>query len=504
MKSTLRIMSLLLCLLLCVGAIACATSPEDPADTTPTPAPDPGASSDDGNTPPPADTPSDTSAQSSLPDLNFNNTVITTLYWDDVERQEFFAEGENADNVNDAIWARNLAVEEQLGVTLEYIGTPGNVDHCADFLNKLKNSFSSGEQLYNITAAHSRTGAVVAAGGMGADLLDIDDSYLDFDNPWWPSTMVDTATIGNSMYFVSGDISTNTLHFMYGVYYNADIVTDRGLDDPTELALAGTWTLDKMIAMTDNMYEDLNQNSTSDFGDFFGLSTLFYHADAFYSAAGMTWIDKDTDGSLKLSEDFASEKSITLAQKLTDWFASGVCFTKNNNNNVNQMFADGNVLFTQNRIYIADNQHNSGLHDATFTYCVVPCPKYDEAQERYYTTVGNPFTLYGIMAGSKNQDISTAVLECLGYHGYNLTTPAIFEVNMKYKYSAGDKTSQCFDLIRSNIVFDLGRIFGENLNKMSEIWSKACINGQGWASSAKSQSKILTRAVKNLNDTLGQ
>lgn len=498
MKLTLRIAACLLCLVLCLSAIACANNSGDDVQTT-TPA--------DNTTPAPGqdtDSPtSDTSEgpESSLPELNFGGKQITTLYWEDVERAEFFEDDITGDNVRDAIHARNLAVEEQLGVRLNYVGTPGNVNHSSDYLKKVQNSFNAGEKIYNILASHSRTGAVVAAGGMTQNLLAIEDSYLDLEKPWWPPTMVETSTIGNGMYFISGDISTNTLHFMYGIYYNMDMVTDRGLDDPTDLALAGTWTIDKMIAMTTDMYEDVNNNNVADYGDFFGLSTLYFHADSFYSAAGMRWIDKDANGYMQVSADYGSEKSINLAEKLSAWFSSGVCFTKNNNNEVCKTFADGNSLFTQNRIYIADSQHTCGLNSASFKYGVVPVPKYDEAQDSYYTTVGNPFTLYEVMKGSNDQDVATAVLECLAYHGYKLTTPAIFEVNMKYKYSSGDKTAQCFDLIRNNIVFDLGRLFGAQLNTMSELWSKACVNGTGWSGQVKANEKSISRMVTKLNSS---
>ncbi len=498
MKLTLRIAACLLCLVLCLGAIACADNSGDDDQTTP-PA--------DNTTPTPGqDTASPTSdtsegPESSLPELNFGGKQITTLYWEDVERAEFFEDDISGDNVRDAIHARNLAVEEQLGVKLNYVGTPGNVNHSSDYLMKVQNSFNAGEKIYNILASHSRTGAVVAAGGMTQNLLAIEDSYLDLEQPWWPPTLIETSAIGNGMYFISGDISTNTLHFMYGIYYNMDMVTDRGLDDPTDLALAGTWTIDKMIAMTTDMYEDINNNNVSDYGDFFGLSTLYFHADSFYSAAGMHWIDKDAGGYMQVSADYGSEKSINLAEKLSAWFSSGVCFTKDNNNEVCKTFANGNSLFTQNRIYIADNQHSCGLNSASFKYGVVPVPKYDEAQDSYYTTVGNPFTLYEVMNGSNDQDVATAVLECLAYHGYKLTTPAIFEVNMKYKYSSVDKTAQCFDLIRNNIVFDLGRLFGAQLSTMSEIWSKACINGTGWSGQVKTNEKILAKMVTKLNSS---
>ena len=499
MKKTSRILCVLLAVLCCLTVAACATPSEDDntietttpaadaAQTTPAPVGDQTTAGTEEVTP-----------GFDLSSLDYGQKTVTFLYWEDVERPEFFVEGQTGDNVTDAIFERNLNVETMLNIKLEYIGTKGNVSNSDNFLKKVQNSFNAGEKAYDILASHSRTGGVVAAAGMAKDMLSIDDSYLDFEMPWWPETMIDTATISNKMYFISGDISTNTLHFMYGVYYNADMITNLQLDDPTPIALDGKWTLDKMIAMSENLYQDLNDDGKKNFGDAFGMTTLYFHADSFYSGAGMTWIDKDSSGTPRVSPDYTSEKAINLAETLAEWFNTNDCFTENNNANTYNTFSAGNALFAQNRIYIADNAHASGLNNAPFTYGVVPIPKYDENQERYYTTVGNPFTLYEIMLDCEETEMVTATIEALAQQGYELTTPAIFEVNMKYKYSANDQTSQVFDIIRSSIVFDLGRIFGANLSTMSEIYSKTCINNQSWATAAAGQSKMVGRMLNKL------
>lgn len=499
MKKHLRFICLAMVALFCLSAVACAQSNDDTTvDTTTaqaavenTPAEETTTASDEETTAP--------QKLSALPDdLDFEGATVNFLYWNDVERPEFFADSMTGDNVNDAIYQRNLNVEDRLKVQLNYIGEKGNVSNSDNFLKKVQNSFNAGAKEFDILASHSRTGGVVAAGGMAMDLLDIDDSYIDLSMPWWPESITETATIGDKMYFISGDISTNTLHFMYGVYYNADQITALGLEDPTPLALDGKWTLDKMIAMSENLYQDNNGNEKKDFGDTFGLTTLYFHADSFYSGAGMRWIDKDANGNTIVSPDYSSEKAINLAEKLAAWFNTNDCYTENNNANTYNTFSQGRALFAQNRIYIADNTHASGLNNASFKYGVVPIPKYEESQERYYTTVGNPFTLYEIMLGCDKTEMATAVLECLGEEGYNLTTPAIFEVNMKYKYSSNDQTAQAFDLIRSNIIFDLGRLFGAKLSTMSEIYSKACINNQSWATASKANSRMVERLLGKL------
>ena len=62
-----------------------------------------------------------------LPDeLDFGGQVINLLYWSDVENQEFSAEEFTGEIVNDAIYQRNINVEDDLNVKYNWIGTPGN------------------------------------------------------------------------------------------------------------------------------------------------------------------------------------------------------------------------------------------------------------------------------------------------------------------------------------------------------------------------------------------
>ena len=101
---------------------------------------------------------------------------------------------------------------------------------------------------------------------------------------------------------------------------------------------------------------------------------------------------------------------------------------------------------------------------------VVPLPKYDDAQENYYTNMGNPLSLYGISnsfdpRGNEAETLQmlTAVIECWGSEAYALTTPQIFNVNMLSKWASGNDEVQMFQYIRTSIIYDLGNIFGDLL-----------------------------------------
>ena len=73
------------------------------------------------------DTPSRDSVPSSIPaDLKFDGETVTVLTREE-ERylNEFRADEENGDTMNDAIYARNSKTEEQLGIDMKIMTKPG-------------------------------------------------------------------------------------------------------------------------------------------------------------------------------------------------------------------------------------------------------------------------------------------------------------------------------------------------------------------------------------------
>lgn len=435
-------------------------------------------------------------------DLDYKGANVNVLYWSDAERPEFvITEGITGDIVKDAIIERNTNIEERLGVKLNFIGIPGNNTYRGDFVNKVMSSYKAGDRAYDIIGTYSRTAGMLSIQGYLADLHSIEDSYIDESMPWWPSSLLETAGVGDALYYISGDASTNTLHFMYTIYYNKQLIINYGLTDPTEYVLNNTWTQDKLIEMTSNVYNDLDGSGGPSEGDFFGFTTIYYGCDAFYTGSNMKLVEQTGDSNLlKISDDFYSEKCINLVDHLGKWLNTSDCYVSRSGGAVNFQvpFVNGNALFCQNRVYMADNMHTSGLNAVEWKYGLVPTPMYDENQADYVTVTGNPFSLYGIMNDCANQSMMTAVIECWGSEAYRLTTPALFETNMKYKYSQEEVSAKMFDILRRTQVFDQGRIFSNDLSYMSELPSKAMTDGNSWATGMKSYQKVLTMAINRI------
>ena len=483
---------ILAALMLSTTLIACSNDAEQTTDTTAAPAV--------GDTTAPAETADPTRDANgylldSLPaDLNFDGEEIGVLHWNS-EEKEFEIEEITGDIVNDAIFNRNEQVQKRLNVKFTFTEQKGDNGNRAAFLQFAQKSYQAGEKAYDIVPTYSRTAGMMAINGLCYDMSDL--PYLDFEKPWWPQRMLNTQTIGTKLYFISGDASTNLIHLTYGMYYNKDMLEQYQLEDPQQLVLDHKWTQDKLIEMTTGIYQDLNGNAAVDGDDKFGFSGIYYGLDAFYTGSGLRLVDRSEDSLLIISPDFSSEKAINMCDKLGAWAKTDDVLL-DSAAIYQAAFYNGNTLFCQNRLYMASKY----LRDVDFSYGVLPTPLYDEAQENYISVVGNPYTNYCIMADCEEPEIAAAVIEAWGSAAYRLTTPALFENNMKIKYSEDDINAQMFDIIHDTIDFDLGRVFSNDLNYMSEMPSKVIEAGQSWATALKPYSKVLNTQIKKIVDKL--
>ncbi len=514
MKNYARIIAMFCALVMLVAAFASCATPtggetttEAPGAQTQAPTGETSAEVDDNLDP-------DGYLKDDLPeDLNFSNETASILYWEDAERAEFEIKEEDSDGdlVKEAIYKRNITTESRLGITFEWIGQKGNVNNRKAFTSFVENAYSGGT-FYDLIATYSRTAAMLMTNGFLQDINTIDNSYLNTENPWWPAQMTETCSIGDSLYFVSGDISTNVLHMMYAVYYNMDMLENLQLEDPVKYVDDKTWTLGKLIEMASGLYQDLDASGDISVGDKYGFCTIDYHMDAFYTGAGLRLVEPGVDTHLMISEDYWSQKTIDLVDTLGKFLESGdalITGGKISDSNVKYStpFEEGNGLFCLNRVYMADNEYHSGaLRNADFEYGILPVPLYEEGQEEYITVIGNPFTLWCVMDNCKNPSMSTAILECLGSEGYRKTSPALFENNMKYRYTPDDAgkgdSARMFDIVHNTITFDLGRIYSDSLDFMSEKPTTAAANANSWSTLQAQYSKAMKRLMANLNKSL--
>ncbi len=421
----------------------------------------------------------ETQPRDSLPaDLDFAGETVT-LYVDKLCSLPEFHSELTGDVVEDAVYYRNLTVEERLNVTLSFVDAESSwSDNLKSFCNPVSNSILAGDAAYDIVAGYG-----VSMGNLASDMLFQDLSatkYIDFTQPWWPDSLQTDLAVDGKLFFASGDISSNMVGTMFCVMFNKDLLDNYQIEYPYALVDEGKWTLDALFTLGQGVYQDLNANEKKDAQDLYGIMAQVTSIDNLYYSCGMNIVEQDAEAGMVVSPDFGSEKMADLVTKLCALFHDGEPVFCDEEGVAFTVFQEQRALFTLSGLRYALQE----LRDADFTYGVVPTPKWDEAQDRHYTTIAYTGALYSIPLDVKNPDLSSAVMEALAVEGYYTLSPAFFETAMKVKYASDDQASRMFDIMKESLSFDFGRVYstGKFDSVPGKIREMVRNNRTNWAS----------------------
>ena len=418
-------------------------------------------------------------------DVNYGGKDVTIFGW--TNRFNEFKPVENAtDEVSYQLFTRNLKVEERFGVTLNWLDAPCDYSNQTSWVTTVQNNAMSGDVLYDIVAGYSMTNMTLASQGYLVNLAGC--NYIDFSNPWWPSTLVEQASINGKIYGASGDIAVSYYDNMYFILMNNDLFDSENVEgDPLGDVKDGTWTIEKMLSYAKNVVLDPNGNG-KDSADTFGfVLKSVTQVDAFVAGANFKFIDLDTDGIFKISKDI---ENVDKGDKFVSTLAGAIhsenyAWYGNGSTDADAMLIDGRILFYTMTINNLGRKLNEGLE---FDYYILPVPKWDTDQEQYYTNLGFEYTMYGIPNSGRDTDISALVIEALASEGYRTTTPAMYETKVKNRYS-GDQSEnvETFELLRNTTYFEPTRFLykvleSRKVNPISALRTCVCDNSATWSS----------------------
>jgi hypothetical protein len=153
-------------------------------------------------------------------------------------------------------------------------------------------------------------------------------------------------------------------------------------------------------------------------------------------------------------------------------------------NKVINIFREGRALYRVSVIKdIAD------LRDMNDDFGILPMPKYEESQEKYYTTYqswnGRAYVV-PITAGNKER--TSAILEYMAYVSPDNVTKAYYDVTLQRKVARDNESSEMLDIIFGNMISDIGLAYelGGMRNVVSNIINSESANVASELASTKS------------------
>ena len=381
------------------------------------------------------------------------NRELSILCWASVAN-EFACDEYNGQAINDALVSRDLNVEERLNVSLNYLTEltgGGNAGAESKRHVELVRAASQSGDLYDIMAVYGRTAATLSYQGYLANILNIEDSYLNFENPWWTTKLLDELMVGKSLFLLSGDISPSIYEQPYIMFYNVNMIQNWGLDDPYELVKRNEWTMEVFREYTKDVEFDANGNPA------YGIVSSYYTIPAMVYGCAIRIMERDEEKLLKLSDELFSEKTIDIVEDMTEWAKADNFIVANSSGDARKYFTDGSAMFLIDRMIECFNFNNI----SNFSYSVAPTPKYTSEQDRYYVSLDTQITFYSLMQGIPSEDLTmiSAVLECLASESYRQVSPAVVETCLEGRYAQSEQMSEMIRVIIDSVYYDFGRIY---------------------------------------------
>lgn len=433
--SVLRFLLFFMTAVLTASAFACADeSPEAPAVTT---APESTVAAD-----------TETLLYANLPDddyegyefrmIQYKETSAITAYCDATEL--------NGEVINDDIYTRSRNVEQKLNIVIQF-----TLETLEKVNTIMKNAIMSAEDAYDVFWQHSSfTTQNFLSKGYLVDQSKIDT--LDFGNPWWNKSAIESISIGPKIFYGFGDVNIQLFDFQSIITFNKDIIAEYNLESPYDLTEKNEWTIDKFFESGTAAAGDLNGNGKTDDDDMFGYggyatATMF----GFLHGCDTALFEKDS-GNIPVYTGI-NDKYMTVYEKFAAFIGDKTI--SRSNDNYTDIFTNGRLLFMSMSV----GQLNP-LREIEPDYGIVPFPKYDNEQKQYFSFVTNQIQPTVIPVTNSDLLRTGAVLENLSAESYRLVRDDYFTVLLNYKYVRDETSIDMLNLIyASPACFEIEHIY---------------------------------------------
>ncbi len=364
-------------------------------------------------------------------------SVQPTMYDD-----YFFADEINGDQMNDSIYERRMKVEDYLGVTLRHTPLEKNVMQLGETLSEYVLAGDDTFQL--VLTAPFHCNYYMMTNGLLYDWYKI--PVIDLEKPWWNQFSNEHLEIAGKLYFALSDFM---LSETFAILFNKGIAADFGLDSPYDMVRSGTWTVENMFSLAEQVKADLDGNGVMDFSDQYGFGIRRNaRINGFLYSCGIYLTQKDEAGNLRLVIN--SERTENLVQLFADKiYNTDYCWFWTEENKDALTIDTGRVMFHGEELRRLNSFRGSEVDIG-----ILPYPKYDEEQSRYNALEWNGFMAVPVTI--RDPEMVGKVVEMLSYFSGETTVPAYYDVVLGEKLSRDADSREMLELIFSNITADAG------------------------------------------------
>ncbi len=407
---------------------------------------------------------------------------------------EMWVEEANGDVCNDAVYNRNLLVEDYYNtkiVPLISTDVPNEAQ-----LNEITKTLLAGEDAYDLTAVFTYLAAQPALEGLYRSWDTIPG--VELDKEWWIQSANKAFTIDGKQYVAVGDLSITTMLLTYVIFFNQQLAVDYSLPDLYETVLEGEWTIDTLIRLSEGIYQDLNGNEKIDDEDLFGFAgENVTHLDAYLASFDVPLIRMNEEG---FPEDCLDvERLHRGAEKLYSLYYEKNAYIADAAKSGTEVpiFASSRAMFMSNRVNCAFTT----LREMEDEYGILPYPKLEAAQAVYYSNSMDNYSLLSVPKTVTDTSFVGLVTEALTRENHYSVMPAYYDVALTAKYAHDEQSVAMLDLIMDGRQYDFSILHGSTLGGFPYLLRNTVRNGStNIASEYAAMEGVIAEGLKELSE----
>ena len=429
---------------------------------------------------------------------DFGGDDITFLHWYNTawtetvrQSRDIYAEGITGEAINDAVYNRNVKIEDAYKVKIAL-----QLEQSTDIASMVGQQVTAGDSTYDVVYQLLSAAPALIQKSYFHNLFNVPN--IDLEKPWWDQNSISSLSTMGILPLVSTSINVNDKDATAALAFNKTIASNNQLEDLYTLVREGKWTYDKLTEMAEATYNDSNGDGTMTPDDVYGFLGGRDVIDSLYHGSGSQFITKNENDEFVFT--FGTERDVDVISKGIDivnsvWYFNHHAWKDQSDILYRQIFETGHGLFFWMRL---DDVTNMRAGDADFG--IIPIPKYEEAQDKYYSLVSQHTTgLMSIPITCAGDELSMVgmVLEALAAESHYTLIPEYIETSLKTKNSRDAESADMLDIILGNRVFDPMNVYSF-ANFGDAIMDAADANNKDMASLIKSKEKLVNKSIEKV------
>lgn len=372
-----------------------------------------------------------------------------------LDTHEIYAESENGDAINDAVYRRNRQLEKDYHCKIceEKVSSPAT---------SAREALQAGEYVADFLYDEARLLRTLAGERLLSNLNH--SEQMDFDDDWYDGDGMDAINLGGKAFFILGDGAILDDGSLYLMRVNFDFLREYDPDiDLYQEVREGKWTVDRLYELMIGSAKDVNDDGLLfPEEDRFGLNAERATNFAYVVASGTTLFIQDGCGNITIPD--------SATDRLLDrWSGLGPLLTSASRYTVDSSVTGGLCTFSCGMVCSLLNKTDCG-----YELGLLPMPKFSADQTEYYTTAAfSQLCAYsipktagkGTELGSFSSGVERAAyfLDAFFCYSHEYLTPVFREeLIARGNYKDLEGAGEMLDIALENVVYDpiVGYNFG--------------------------------------------